>query len=286
MRRIAVVNLKGGSAKTTTAICLAVGMARRGLRVLLVDADSQGNASLTMLDGAASDGPTLGAVLLGEASAAEAIRPTRAGGLSILPADGKLADAALHLADAIGREHRFRRALDSVAAGFDVAIVDCPPSLNLVSINVLAAVEDLIVPIDPGIYSVAGLGQLQGAVEEVREYLGNAALRVAGLVMTKTHKNRATQDIEAQLRDAYGPTMLATTIPHSVKVEEAHARHLTILEYSPASGPAKAYESLVAELLNDGHQLADPGDPAAADRADEADRPADARPKRAGRRAG
>lgn len=287
MRRIAVVNLKGGSAKTTTALCLAVGMARAGRRVLLIDADSQGNASMTMAGGEGEGGPTLGHVLLGQATAADAIRPTRVEGLDLLPADGSLADAALHLAEAIGREHRFRRALDALGSGYDAAIVDCPPQLSLVSVNVLAGVAEIVVPVDAGIYSVAGLAQLQGAVADVREYLGNAALRVAGLVMTKAHNNRATRDIEAQLREAYGDLVFRSTVPHSVKVEEAHARHLTVIEFAPSSAPAKAYLSLCAEILTDGQPSEQPGDPDAADGADatDDDQPAPT-PARRGRRAG
>ena len=286
MRRIAVVNLKGGSAKTTTAITLAVGMARRGLRVLLVDADSQGNATLTMLDGQPAEPPTLGHVLLGQGGAGEAIRSTRIEGLSILPADARLADAALHLADQIGREHRFRRAIEPLGDRFDVLLVDCPPQLSLVSVNVLAGVEELIVPVDAGIYSVAGLAQLQGAVDEVREYLGNGALRIAGLVMTKAHNNRATRDIEAQLREVYGDLVYRSTVPHSVKVEEAHARNLTVLEFSPSSGPAKAYEALIAEILTDGQSSRQPGDPQAALGADATDNAAGPPAGRPGRRVG
>lgn len=286
MRRIAVVNLKGGSAKTTTAISLAVAMAARGLRVLLVDADAQGNATLTMTDGRGAEGPTLGDVLLGRSTADEAIRPTRAGGLSILPADARLADAALHLADAIGREHRFRRSVEPVADRFDVMIVDCPPQLSLVSVNVLAGVDELVVPVDAGIYSVAGLAQLQGAVDQVREYLSNASLRLAGLVITKAHRNRATSDIEAQLRDAYGSLVYRATVPHSVKVEEAHARNLTILEYAPGSAPAKAYANLATEILDDGQPVEQPGDTEPADGPDEADDDAPApAARRRGRRA-
>ena len=161
MRTIAVVNQKGGSAKTTTALCLAVGMARRGLRTVLIDADSQSNASMTMLDGAAIDPPTLGNVLLDQVDAAEAIRPTRVGGLDVLPADTQLADVALLLADGLGREHRLRNALDSLAGRYDAAIVDCPPQTSLVVVNVLAAVAELVVPIDAGVYSVSGLASLQ-----------------------------------------------------------------------------------------------------------------------------
>ncbi len=263
MRSIAVVNLKGGSAKTTTTLCLAVGMARRGRRVLLVDADSQGNASLTMTDGQGAGPPTLGHVLLGQADVEDAIRSTRVAGLDLLPADARLADAALLLADQIGREHRFRRALGRVDGRYDAIVVDCPPQLSLVTVNVLAGVDEVLVPVDAGIYSVAGLAQLQQAVADVREYLGNRALRIGGLVLTKCHANRATRDIADQIRSAYGPLVFRASIPHSVRVEEAHARNLTVTEFSPTSAPARAYDELLTEVLGDGDQQRQ-GDPDAA----------------------
>jgi chromosome partitioning protein len=254
MRRIAVMNSKGGSGKTTTAISLAVGMARRRLRVLLVDADSQGNASLTMLDGHPADPPTLGHVLLGQVEPDEAIRPTRVEGLEILPADSRLADAALMLADAMGREHRFRRAMDRLDGRYDAVVVDCPPALSLVSVNVLAGVGELIIPVDAGVYALSGLGQLSQSVEDVRQYLGNSALRIAGLLLTRTHNNRATRDIGDQLRAAYGELVYRASIPHSVKVEEAHARNRTVGEFAPTSAPARAYDDLLSEVLGDGDE--------------------------------
>jgi chromosome partitioning protein len=282
MRRIAVMNSKGGSGKTTTALSLAAGSARRGLRVLLVDADSQANASMTMLDGHGADPPTLGNVLLGQVEAEEAIRPTRIAGLEILPSDARLADAALMLADQIGREHRFRRALDRLADHYDLVVVDCPPALSLVSVNVLAGVGELIVPVDAGVYALAGLGQLQQTVADVREYLGNRELRIAGLVLTRTHNNRATRDLAEQLRAAYGPLVFAASIPHSVKVEEAHARNLTVAEFAPTSAPALAYEALLTEVSGHGDEQR-PGHAHPAIHADPTDGPDDASGARPGR---
>ena len=293
MRRIAVMNSKGGSGKTTTAISLAVGMARRRLRVLLVDADSQGNASLTMLDGNPADPPTLGNVLLGQVDAEEAIRPSRLDGLDVLPADARLADAALMLADAMGREHRFRRAMDRLEGRYDVVLVDCPPALSLVSVNVLAGVGELIVPVDAGVYALSGLGQLSRAVEDVRQYLDNPALKISGLLLTRTHANRATRDIAEQLRAAYGDLVYRASIPHSVRVEESHARNLTVLEHAPTSTPALAYLELLSEVLGDGDEQRT-GNPGATLDADPADEPgpvagrAGSKParKRGARRAG
>ena len=114
--------------------------------------------------------------------------------------------------------------------------------------------KELIVPVDAGIYSLAGLAQLRGTVADVRAYLGNRALRIGGLVMTRTHRNKATQDIATQLRAAYGPLVFKASIPHSVRVEEAHARGLTVVEFDPKSAPARAYQSLLSEVLEHGQQ--------------------------------
>jgi chromosome partitioning protein len=252
MRTIGVVNLKGGSGKTTTALCLAVGAAMRNLRVLLIDADPQSNASMILLDGKPAGEPTLAHVLLDQVEVREAIRTTRARGLDLLPADGKLADTALALVDQLGRERRLAVALRDVEEDYDLVIVDAAPQLSLVSINVLNAVGELLVPVDAGAFSVAGLGRLQESVDQVRRYLDNHALRISGLVMTRTHANKATRDILGQLRAAYGSLVHQATIPHSVKVEEAHARCLTVLEFAPRSAPALAYDQLLTEILKDG----------------------------------
>jgi chromosome partitioning protein len=266
VRSIAVVNLKGGSGKTTTALCLAVGSARRKRRVLLIDSDPQANASLTMLEGATAEEPTLGHVLLDQAEVTEAIRPSRVKRVDILPADARLADAALLLAEQLGRERRLRSALRAVEGDYDLVIIDVAPQLNLVTINVLNAAGELVVPVDAGLYSIVGLGRLEETIGQVRRFLDNPELRIAGLLLTRTHHNKATKDLERQLRDAYGELVYRTTVPHSVRVEEAHARHRTVLEWAPKSPPALAYDRLLMEVLNHGQQRdarrADPTDDA------------------------
>jgi chromosome partitioning protein len=269
VRSIGVANLKGGSGKTTTALALAVGAALRNLRVLLIDGDPQANASMTMLDGQPAEDPTLGHVLLDQARAVEAIRPTRVEGVDIIPADGKLADAALLLSDQLGRERRLRGAMLAAEDDYDLVIIDAVPQLNLVTINILNYTAELIVPVDAGLYSVAGLGRLQETVEQVRKYLDNRTLRISGLVMTRTHNNRATKDIEGQLREAFGPLVHQAVIPHSVRVEEAHARHRTILEFAPRSTPALAYDRLITEVLGHGERTGRAGLGADADQADD-----------------
>lgn len=270
MRTLAIVNLKGGSGKTTTALCLAVGLAHDDRRVLFIDADPQANATMTLLDGDSADPPTLGNVLLDQGDITGAIRPSRVENLDILPADARLADAALLLADQLGRERRLRAAMRAVAGDYDFVVIDSAPTLSLVTINVLNFAQELIVPVDAGLYSVAGLGRLQETVEEVRRHLDNPGLRIAGLVLTRTHKNKATADIEAQLRAAFGPLVFRASIPHSVRVEEAHARHRTVIEFSRMSAPARAYDALLREVLGDGQQQR-PGDSDAALHLDPAD---------------
>jgi chromosome partitioning protein len=270
MRSIGVVNLKGGSGKTTTALCLAVGAAMRGRRVLLIDADPQANASMILLDGQPATDPTLGHVLLDQVDAQDAIRAMRVGGLDLLPADSKLADAAIALVDQLGRERRLSGAMRTLEESYDLAIVDAAPQLSLVGINVLNAVGELLVPVDAGLFSVVGLSRLQETVDQVRRYLDNHSLRIAGLVVTRTHNNRATRDVEGQLRAAFGSLVHQATIPHSVKVEEAHARYRTVLEFAPGSAPALAYGRLLTEILDDETRTRNPDAPVVADEADAA----------------
>jgi chromosome partitioning protein len=257
MRRIGFVSEKGGVAKTTTAINVAVGLARRGYRTLLVDVDPQGNASLVLMEGRGSDPPTLGAVLLNEAEAADAIRSTAVPGLDILPADVSLADASLALADQIGRERRLRVALEDVEGHYEYVLLDTSPQRSLLTVNALCYIAEAIVPVDPGLFAVAGLGQLQAAVEDVRRYLDNRALRIAGLVLTRTANNNVSRDVEAQLRGMYGALVHPTAIPTNAKVEEAHSRYQSVLDYAPRSAGAKAYAALVEEIIAHGRRTQD-----------------------------
>jgi chromosome partitioning protein len=246
--------------KTTTALCLAVGMSRRlpkGKRLLAIDSDSQGNLSHTLLDGESARGRTLADVLLAdddESAIVEAIRPSRVPGVDLLPASPELADATMELTREIGREQRLKNALRAVEARYDVVIVDCPPRLDLVAVNVLNAVIEIIVPVDAGIYGALGLGRLQETVGKIRRHLSHDSLHIIGLLITRAMANRATKEIEAQLRDHYGDLVYRTVIPYSVKVEEAHARHRTVLEHAPKSPAAAAYDRLIGEVLKHGQK--------------------------------
>jgi chromosome partitioning protein len=251
-RSIAVVNLKGGSGKTTTSLSLAVCAASRGLRVLLVDGDPQANATMVMLDGEPVAGPTLTSLMLGEVQASDVILRTRVENLDLIPSDRSLADAAVELSDQLGRESRLRRAMRPVTGCYDLVFIDAAPELNIVGVNVLNYAGDLLVPVDPGLFSIAGLTRLEDTIREVSIHLENTDVRIAGLVLTRTHNNKATKDLEGQLREVYGSLVCQTTIPHSVRVEEAHARHRTVMEFAPRSAPAVAYDRLTTEVLGHG----------------------------------
>jgi chromosome partitioning protein len=252
LRTIAWTSEKGGSGKTTCALNTAVCLARRRKRVLFIDADPQGNATLVLLKGEPADAPTLYHVLTNQADAGDTIRVTGTRGLDLMPGDTTLADANLSLASEIGRERRLRLAMRDVDDAYDFVVIDTSPQRTLININVLNYVSEVWCPVDPGIFSLAGLVKLQGAVAEVAKYLDNPSLRIAGLVLTQVRNDNLTRDVEAQLRAAFGSLVATTTIPHSVKVGESHARYLSVLDYAPRSPGAKAYDSLTREILSHG----------------------------------
>lgn len=252
MRRIAVSCLKGGSSKSTTATTLAVGLARRGHRVLVGDCDAQHNATWILNRGRGADGPTMADVLLRQAAAAEAIRPSVVPGVDLLPATRELGAVNVRLAQELSRDTRLRSALAPAGDAYDFALVDTAPAFGPLLANVLVWADEVIVPADPGVFAVLGLVELQGVIDEVAEVYGNRSLHVAGLLLTRLAKNNVHRDVERQVRDAYGDRVYRATIPLSSKVEEAHTRAMTVLEHAPRSPAALAYEALVEEVVSDG----------------------------------
>lgn len=273
MRSIAWLSEKGGTGKTTSAVNTAVGLAKAGNRVLLVDVDPQANATMVMLKGQGAGALTLAHVLTSGADPAAAIRSTDTPGLDLLPSDTLLADANVSLAGEIGRERRLRLALAQVEAGYDYHILDTSPQRSLLTANVLNTVGEVLCPVDPGIFSLAGLGKLQEAIAEVVKYLDNPTLRLAGLLLTRTARDNLSRDVDEQLRGLYGDLVFTTTIPTSAKIGEAHARFLSVLDYAPRSPGAVAYSNLVTEIISRGQQIDRSGvDPVRAPAPDDARR--------------
>ena len=254
MRSIAWLSEKGGTGKTTSAINTAVAFARKGLKVLLVDCDPQANTTFVMLGGEPALAPTLFHVLLGQGDPKDAIRPTKSKGVDLLPADVSLADANLALAVELGRERRLKVALESVEQDYDFVVLDTSPQRSLLNVNVMNYVQEVFVPVDPGIFSLSGLGQLQVAVDEVTRFLDNPNLHIAGLVLTRMQRNNVCRDVESQIRELFGDLVHPTMVPHSIKLEEAHGRFQSVLEYSPRSPGAKAYIQIAEEILNHGRE--------------------------------
>jgi chromosome partitioning protein len=252
VRSIAWLSEKGGTGKTTSVVNTAACLAKLGRRVLVIDADPQGNATLVFLRGQPAETPTLYHVLTGTADATEAIGGTGTPGLDLLPADDQLADANLTLASELARERRLRAALRGAGDAYDVVVIDTSPQRTLINVNVLNYATEVYCPVDPSIFSIAGLVKLQGVIEDVTKFLDNAALRLAGLVLTRTQRDNLTRDVEVQIREAFGPLVCKTTIPASTKIGEAHARYLSVLDYARLSPAARAYEALTAEILAHG----------------------------------
>lgn len=262
MRSIAFLSEKGGVAKTTSVLNIAAGLGLARKRVLVVDTDPQGNASHVLLRGEAARRPTLAEVLTDGAGAPEAIVPSAFDGVSVLPTDHTLADAALLLANEVGRERRLRLALDEVAGDFDFILVDTAPTRSVLTTNVLNFARELYVPIAPGLFGVLGLGQLQTDVAQVRRYLDNKDVRIAGIVLVMTEKNNVAKDLEEQLRAMFGPIVCRARVPRSIKLEEAHSRHESVFTYAPKSPGATAYRELTEEILGHEQREADrPSDP-------------------------
>jgi chromosome partitioning protein len=252
MRSIGFISAKGGVLKSTTTINLAYGLARAGQSVLVVDSDPQGNASHVLLRGEKPRHPTIADVLLGDADARDAIVPTVFDGVSLLPSDASLADATATLTNEVGRERRLRLALAGVEESFGFVLVDTAPTRSVVTTNVLNYVREIVVPMIPSLFGVLGLAQIQEDVASVSRYLENRSLRISGILLTMTEKNNVQADIERQLREMFGPVVLAAKIPRNVKAEEAHARHESVISYAPKSPASVAYAELTREILSHG----------------------------------
>jgi len=253
MRTIAVVAQKGGQLKTTTVVNVAACLAGQGRRVLVIDADVQANATYVLLRGEAPRRPTVSEVLIGEATAEEAIVPTEVGGVELIPSDPGLADVGVALAAEVGRERRLRSAMTELARPFDVCLVDTGPTRSLLTTNVLNFAREVLVPIGPGVFGFLGLAQLQSDMGLVRRFLENKTLAVLGIALVMTERTSVSRDFERQIRELYGDLVFKATIPRAVKFEEANARRLTIFEHAPKSPGALAYKALTREVMSRGH---------------------------------
>jgi chromosome partitioning protein len=259
-RVITVANQKGGVGKTTTAVNLAVAMAMHGLRVLVIDLDPQGNASTGLGIEHSSGTPSIYEVLVDGRPLEEVTVPVeQASGLWAVPATIDLAGAEIELVSVVAREHRLRRAIAAYGTEVDYILVDCPPSLGLLTVNALVAGDEVLIPIQCEYYALEGLGQLLNNIELIRSHL-NGGLQISTILLTMYDgRTKLADQVAQEVRNHFGDLVLGVVIPRSVRVSEAPGYGQSVMTYDPGSRGALTYYEAAREMAERGTRMGSAG---------------------------
>ena len=249
-RVFAITNQKGGVGKTTTAINLAAALAANDFRVLVIDSDPQGNATTGLGVTKDTSRPSLYDVLLADAAAEDAIVATEFEGLYLISADKNLVGANLELVDQPNREFRLRERMAAVREDYRYVLIDCPPALDLLTLNALIAADSVLVPIQCEFFALEGISELMDTIERIRQGFSHP-LAVEGILLTLfDDRNNLTRQVAADLTEFFGELVFKTVIPRSIRLAEAPSFGKPILAYDPRSRGAESYIKLAKEILD------------------------------------
>lgn len=246
MAIVSVINQKGGVAKTTTSVNLAAGWARMGKKVLLVDLDPQASATRSIF-GDQEFSKTIYDLIINRLSPEEAVVSSESFGIDVIPSEIMLSGVDIQIAAHFGRESILRKKLEPLKRKYDTILIDCPPSLGLLTINALMASKDIIIPICPEYFSAKGIELILATLKNLQVGLGHK-VEIRGIVITRYRERRVARDVIAMIRTQYGLRIIDEYVPDNIAVEESHHLHVPVSTYAPKSKAAKAYDSLCLEL--------------------------------------
>ncbi len=249
-RVFAITNQKGGVGKTTTAINLAASLAANDLKVLIIDSDPQGNATTGLGIAKDPNRPSMYDVLLGDSPLQQAIVSTEFEGLSLIPADKNLVGANLELVGSDHREHRLRDRLLQIRNDYHFILIDCPPALDLLTLNALLAADAVLVPIQCEFFALEGISELMDTIRRIRDSFQHP-LEIAGILLTMfDDRTNLTRQVANDLKEFFGNQVFQTVIPRSIRIAEAPSFGKPILAYDPRSKGAESYIQLAKEILD------------------------------------